>query len=317
MLALVFDGTPALRTDYPRPQAAPGEAVVAVTVAGVCSTDLEILKGYMGFSGVMGHEFVGRVAEGPGAWIGRRVVGEINCPCGTCGLCRDGLGNHCAGRTVVGIAGRDGVFAEHVALPVANLHEVPPAVDDDHAVFVEPLAAAFQVLEQVEVGGRSVAVLGAGRLGQLVARVLAGAAGRLLLVGRHEPKLRLAARQGIETCLARDFQPARQFDVVADATGRADGLALAMEAVRPRGTIVLKSTVAGGGGPNLAPLVINEVTVVGSRCGPFSRALRALQAGQVEVASLITARFPLSEALAACQAARSGENVKVLIDVGS
>ena len=317
MLALVFDGTAALRTDYPRPRAAAGEAVVAVTVAGVCSTDLEILKGYMGFSGVIGHEFVGRVAEGPGEWLGRRVVGEINCPCGRCGLCRDGLGNHCPGRTVVGIAGRDGVFAEHVALPVANLYEVPPAVDDDRAVFVEPLAAAFQVLEQVDVGGRAVAVLGDGRLGQLVARVLAGAAGRLLLVGRHEAKLRLAARQGIETCPGEAFQPAGQFDVVVDATGRADGFALAMEAVRPRGTIVLKSTVAGVGGPNLSPLVINEVTVVGSRCGPFRRALRALQAGQVEVASLITARFGLSDGLAALEAARSGGNVKVLIDVGS
>jgi len=316
MLALVFDGEPIVRDDWPRPVLGPGDALLAVRLAGVCRTDLEIVRGYMGFTGVMGHEFVGEVLEGPTPWPGRRVVAEINCPCGCCALCAAGLGNHCRGRTVVGIDGRDGAFAQLLAVPVANLHAVPPALRDEQAVFAEPLAAAFQVLCQVDVrpGDRAV-VLGDGRLGQLVARVLRGRCGELLLVGRHEAKLALAERQGIRTCLAADFAPDASADLVVDATGTPAGLAAALGAVRPRGTVVLKSTFAGSPPLNLAPVVIHEITLVGSRCGPVDRALEALAAGEVQVEDLITARFPLRDGLAALAAAGSGEHLKVLIDV--
>ena len=317
MLALVFDGSPVLRSDYPEPRCAKGEALIAVKVAGVCSTDLEILKGYMGFRGVMGHEFVGVMADGPKPWIGKRVVAEINCVCGRCDMCTRGLSNHCRSRGVLGIDGRDGAFAQYVAIPVRNLHEVPAGVSDEAAVFVEPLAAAFQIIRQIKCAGNdNVVVLGDGRLGQLIVRVLKLRVRRLLMVGRHAAKLEAAEKQGVQTILEADFVPSAQADVVIDATGSPGGLELAMKEVRPRGTIVLKSTTAAGaGGLDLAPLVINEVTVVGSRCGPVPDALRALLRREVDVSALISRRFPLSEAAAALEAARSSENIKVLIDV--
>ena len=317
MLALVFDGKKAaLRRKYADPQVARGEALVAVRLAGVCKTDLEILKGYMGFTGVLGHEFVGLVVEGPAAWKGKRVVGEINCPCGRCGLCRSGLSNHCPNRTVLGIDRHDGAFAEHLVLPAANLHEVPPGVDDACAVFAEPLAAACQVTRQVRISPRdSVVVLGDGRLGQLVARVLKLKTRKLLLVGRHAAKLEAAEKASIQTATEKEFVPARKADVVVDATGSVSGLELAMRTVRPRGTIVLKSTVAGKSGMNLAPLVVDEITVVGSRCGPFADALKLLASGQVDVTPLRTRTLPLERGLEALEAARSGEAMKVLIEV--
>ncbi len=315
MRALVFDGTCRLRDDWPEPAPAPGEALIEVLAAGVCRTDLEIVKGYMGFRGVLGHEFVGRVVSGPPAWVGKRVVGEINAPCGRCDLCARNLPTHCRNRTVLGIAGRDGAFAERLVLPAACLHAVPDAVDDRQAVFVEPLAAAFQVLRQVRIGSEEeVVVLGDGRLGQLAARVLRTARPKgLLLVGRHEAKLARAERQGIRTTTAASFAPAAAADVVVDATGSPDGFDLAMRAVKPRGTIVLKSTFATTGGMNLAPIVIHEVTVVGSRCGPFDAALEALASGTVEVGDLVGATFPLARAEAAMAAAADGRNVKVLL----
>jgi threonine dehydrogenase-like Zn-dependent dehydrogenase len=315
MRALVFDGTCRLRDDRPEPTPAPGEALIGVLAAGVCRTDLEIVGGYMGFRGVLGHEFVGRVIAGPPDLRNRRVVGEINCPCGRCDLCARGLPAHCRNRTVLGIAGRDGAFAERLVLPVANLHTVPDAVDDRQAVFAEPLAAVFQILRQVRVGpDEEVVVLGDGRLGQLAARVLRTARPKgLLLVGRHEAKLALAERWGIRTMPLSAYAPAAAADVVVDATGTPDGFDLAMRAVRPRGTIVLKSTFAAPGGLNLAPLVIHEVTVVGSRCGPFDAALDALASGAVEVRDLVGATFPLARAEAAMAAAADGRNVKVLI----
>jgi len=316
MLALVFDGKPILRTDYPAPKAARDEALVAVRMAGICATDLEILKGYMGFRGVMGHEFVGRVVDGPGNWKDKRVVAEINCVCGRCDLCRRGLSDHCRRRTVLGIAGRDGVFAEMVALPAANLHEVPDALSDEQAVFVEPLAAAWQIVRQIKFSpSDDVVVLGDGRLGQLIVRVLKPLPRRCVMVGRHPAKLEAAEKQGIETVLADDFVPAGKADVVIDATGSASGFELAMRAVRPRGVIVLKSTFAAAAGLSLAPLVVNEVTVIGSRCGPFGDAIRSLAAGEVDVSALISKVFPLRQALAALEAAGSGDNLKVLIDV--
>jgi len=328
MLALVYDGEPRLRADYNEPRPAAGEALLGVRVAGVCRTDLEVVKGYMGFTGVMGHEFVGQVLQGPSEWRGRRVVAEINCPCGRCELCARELGNHCPNRGVLGIDKRDGVFAERVAVPVANLHEIPDGVSDDEAVFVEPLAAAFQMLRQVQVTPEDrVVVLGDGRLAQLIVRVLkahrpTAADNALLIVGKHAEKLRYAERQGIATRLAGDFAPDRRADVVVDATGTAGGFELAMRTVCPRGTIVLKSTFAAGEGFNLAPLVIDEITVVGSRCGPFEEAIAALAAPagsprRVEVGGdLVSRRFGLSDGLAALDAAADGRNLKVLLDVG-
>lgn len=315
MLAVVFDGKTASLVEHPKPKCAKGEALIAVRAAGVCSTDLEILKGYMGFRGVMGHEFVGTVVEGPPSWVAKRVVGEINCVCGRCDMCTSGLSNHCRNRGVVGIDRRDGVFAEFVSMPVANLHVVPDGMDDAAAVFVEPLAAALQVLRQVRVEGAGVVVvIGDGRLGQLVARVMKLTGARCLLVGRYPAKLDAAEKQGIETVLAEAFVPAAKAGIVVEASGSPGGLELAMRTVRPRGTIVLKSTFAGGG-PNLSPLVVNEVTVVGSRCGPFPDAIAALASGKIDVSALVACRFGLGGALEALEAAGKPENIKVLIDV--
>ncbi|MCJ7543781.1 MAG: alcohol dehydrogenase catalytic domain-containing protein [Phycisphaerae bacterium] len=316
MLALVFDGKVRLRSDYPAPKVARGEALVGVRVAGVCSTDLEVTKGYMGFSGVMGHEFVGQVIEGPSAWKQKRVVAEINCVCGRCDMCRSGLSNHCRDRTVIGIAGRDGVFAEQVAIPAANLHEVPPAVSDEQAVFAEPLAAAYQVTRQVKFQqSDAVVVLGDGRLGQLVARVLRSLVRRLMLVGKHAAKLEMAEKQGIQTAAVEEFVPRADADVVVEATGSPRGLELALRTVRPRGVIVLKSTFATSEGLNLSPAVVAEVTVIGSRCGPLEVALGALASGEVDVSALVSRRYPLARAAEALRAAGEPENVKVLIDV--
>ena len=307
-----------MREDYPEVQPAEGEVVLAVRVAGICSTDIEITRGYIGFVGVPGHEFVGTVRDGPNRWLGKRVVGEINCPCLRCDLCAEGLSNHCPNRSVLGIAGRDGVFAERVALPEANLHEVPPALTDDQAVFTEPLAAAIQVTRQVAFqGGCRAVVLGAGRLGQLLARVLAARGLDPLLVDAHAGKLEIAARAGIRTAPLEAYIPDARADVVVDATGCAAGFDLAIRAVRPRGTIVLKSTFAAETGMNLAPLVINEITVVGSRCGPFDEALDMLAGGAVDVSDLVSGRFPLRQARDALAAADDGNRIKVLIDVDS
>ncbi len=316
MLALVFDGGEAKVTNLPKPRVGKGEVLIAVRAAGVCGTDLEIAGGCMDFRGVMGHEFVGTVVEGPRKWKSRRVVGEINCVCGKCDMCRSGLHNHCRRRTVVGIDGRDGVFAEFVSLPTANLHEVPDGVDDLEAVFVEPLAAAFQIIRQIPLNSSDkVVVLGDGRLGQLAARVLKLHTRHLVLVGRHAEKLQAAEKQGIQVRQVAEFVPRAESDVVVDATGSASGFELAMRTVRPRGTIVLKSTFAGEGAPNLSPLVIDEVTVVGSRCGPFPDAIRALAAGDVDVSALISRRFPLQAGLEALSAAKDPANIKVIIDV--
>lgn len=321
MLAIVYDGQATLREDSPAPVPTAGEVLVAVSMAGVCRTDLEVLKGYMNFRGVMGHEFVGTVVEGPPRWKNKRVVAEINCVCGRCDMCRRGLSNHCRNRTVLGIDRHDGAFAEYVAVPEANLHEIPDALSDLEAVFVEPLAAAFQVARQVEIGrSDTVVVLGDGRLGQLVARVLRNRPGSLLLVGKHPAKLEAAEKQGISGRLLSDFAPDGRADIVVDATGTAAGFQLAMQAVRPRGTIVLKSTFAAGEAFNMAPIVINEIIVIGSRCGPFADAIEAMlvkddPTGGVDVSALVSKRFGLREGLAAFSAAQDPETIKVILDV--
>jgi threonine dehydrogenase-like Zn-dependent dehydrogenase len=313
MRALYFDGSAVALLERPPPAAGAGMAVVRVTLAGVCNTDLEIIRGYMGFRGVLGHEWVGVVEDGPAEWRGRRVVGEINFACGRCPGCAAGLGRHCPTRAVMGILGADGAFAEQVAVPLANLHAVPDGIADQAAVFCEPLAAACEILEQVpEAAAARCIVLGDGKLGLLAAQVLAAAGARVLAVGRHDDKLAVLRRRGIATVHAGEWDRAAA-DVVVEATGSAAGFALAVAATRPRGTLVLKSTVAHGVALNLAPVVINEITVVGSRCGPFGPALDALARGTVDVQSLISARYPLRDGVEALRQAAQPGTLKVLI----
>jgi threonine dehydrogenase-like Zn-dependent dehydrogenase len=286
---------------------------VRVRLAGICSTDLQIFQGYMGFQGVPGHEWVGEVCAGPQAWIGQRVVGEINFACGQCTWCAQDLGRHCPTRRVMGILQADGCFAEYMAVPVSNLHPVPDGVPDAAAVFTEPLAAACEILEQVHVHpGETVVVLGDGKLGLLCAQVLQSTGAHVRVIGKHPAKLALAQSWGLATTLLSAWQPA-QADVVVEATGSTEGLALAIDTVRPRGTLVLKSTVAARHTLSLAPLVIHEVTVVGSRCGRFPAALQALAQQRVAVLPLIEHTYPLGagpEAVA--HASRPGSN-KILL----
>lgn len=303
-----------LRDDLPPPAPADGEALIRVLLAGICGTDIELTRGYYPYDGVPGHEFVGVVEQGPPALLGRRVVGEINASCGACAPCRRGQRTHCAGRTVLGISGRHGAFAEHLALPAANLHAVPDGVPSEAAVFTEPLAAALQVLEQVHLrpGDRAV-VIGDGKLGQLVAQVLAGSCD-LLVIGRHPRKLALLAARGVRTGAADAATPGA-FDVAVECTGDARGFAIARAALRPRGTLVMKSTYAGALTLDAASIVVDELTLVGSRCGPFAPALRLLAERRVDVAPLIDARYPLAEGLAAFERAQRPGALKVLVDV--
>jgi len=314
--ALVWDGSVAALRQQEEPRAEDGMAVVRVLCAGICNTDLEILRGYLGFRGILGHEFVGRVEEGPDEWKGVRVVGEINFACGSCPLCSAGLRRHCPSRRVLGIQEADGVFAERVALPVVNLHPVPDELADEAAVFAEPVAAAFEILEQVHVEpGMQVVVQGDGKLGLLVAQVLHQAGAEVLAVGHHRQKLALLAGRGIGTLLAEEWAPeAEMADLVVEATGSAAGFARAVAATRPRGTLVLKSTVAERLPVDLAPLVIHEIQVVGSRCGPFPPALRALAQGTVQVASLVQARLPLARGEEALRLAQQPGALKVLLE---
>ncbi|NOZ28685.1 MAG: alcohol dehydrogenase catalytic domain-containing protein [Chloroflexi bacterium] len=315
MRALVFDGERLrYRTDYPRPELPPGEALVRVRMAGICGTDLEITRGYMGFRGVPGHEFVGVVEEAPdAAWVGRRVVGEINAACGECPTCRAGRPTHCPNRTTLGIDRRDGAFAEFLCLPLTNLHPVPDHVPDEAAVFTEPLAAALQILEQVHVRPTDrVAVLGAGRLGQLIARVLRLTGCELVVWGRHEGKLDRLRALGIEA-RGDSVYPEAWADVVVEVTGSPTGFAAARRMVRPRGTLVLKSTYRGSLEADFTGLVVDEITLVGSRCGPFPPALRLLASGLVPVADLVEACYPLEEGEAAFEHAARPGVLKVLV----
>jgi threonine dehydrogenase-like Zn-dependent dehydrogenase len=309
-------GTVRYATDVPAPEPRAGEARLKVRLAGLCATDLELLKGYAGFQGVPGHEFVADVLDAPGAaeWVGRRVVAEITVACGACAECLKGHRSHCAARRVLGIRGRHGALAEYVTLPVANLHAVPDALDDRAAVFTEPLAAALEVQEQVPVGaGDRVVVVGDGKLGQLVARALARTGCTLTVAGRHPDKLDLLARRGIAVTAARDL-PARAADVVVECTGRPAGLDQARRVVRPRGTIVLKSTYHGPGAVDLSSLVVDEITLVGSRCGPFPKALEQLASG-LDVSDLVSAAYPLADGVAAFAAAARPGMLKVLVSI--
>ena len=270
----------------------------------------------MNHFGVLGHEMVGTVVRGSSAWRDKRVVCEINCVCRRCDMCQAGLSSHCRQRTVMGIAGRDGCFADLVAVPERNLHLVPEMVSDEEAVFVEPLAAAYQVLAQCPIEPRmTVSVVGPGRLGLLVAQVLATIGCKLTVIGRNPKKLLLCEKKGIQAIHVDQLIPRQDRDVVVDCTGSPAGLEIAAKLVRPRGTIVLKSTCAEPGPIDLTPIVVHEITVVGSRCGPFPEAINALARQAVEVRSMISRTFPIERALEAFEASQDPENVKILLKI--
>lgn len=318
MRALTFTDALRFQARHPDPQPAEGEAVVRIHLAGICATDLQIIDGYMGFSGVLGHEMVGTVTAGSPIWKGKRVVAQINCPCGKCDLCVKGLSNHCRKRTVMGIHGRDGCFADFLAIPESNLYEVPSTVTDEEAVFAEPLAAAYQVLAQCPVDAKTtVVVVGTGRLGLLVAQVLATTRCSLTAIGRNRSKLERCDKLGIQSVHVDDLPMRNDRDVVVECSGTPDGLRVAMSLVRPRGTIVLKSTYSdrAAASLNLAPLVIHEVKLIGSRCGPFPEAINALARKAVEVRPLITRTFPLEDGVAAVDFCRRRDTLKVLLRV--
>lgn len=315
MKALYFERKLTLREmETPRP--GPGDALIQVTLAGICGTDREILKGYSSFRGIPGHEFVGRVVEcAEKKWVGKRVVGEINISCWDCNFCLWGVSRHCPTRTVMGIVGRDGAFAEYVVLPVVNLHEVPKGIPDEAAVFVEPLAAATEILEQKDIlPGSHVGVLGDGRLGLLVAQVMHHIGARVTLIGKHGWKLDLARSWGINVARGGSEQlKPRSFTVVVDATGSPGALNEALRLTVPRGTVVMKSTFRQPPEFDATKLVVDEITLVGSRCGNFPPALDLLRRGAVNVLPLITKTFPLEAGIEAFDYLENSSCLKVLL----
>jgi len=314
MKALYFDGSKlALQKDYPIPKS--GEALVKIRLAGICGTDLEMIQGYASFVGVLGHEFVGEVVESANKdLIGKRVVGEINAGCGKCQMCKTGLERHCSERTVLGIYKRDGAFAEFVSLPEKNLHVIPDSISDEQAVFVEPLAAAFEIEEQLKIERDSkIAILGDGRLAQLICRVLKINHKNITCFGRHQKKLDLLEKIGLTTKTAIATQDEHTFDVVVEATGSESGFLDAMRLARPRGTIVLKSTITSKNKLDFSPAIVNEITFVGSRCGPFRPAIQALATGAVTVDDLIYKVYSLDQMDEAFAAAKNSENLKILL----
>jgi threonine dehydrogenase-like Zn-dependent dehydrogenase len=292
----------------------PAEALIRIRKAGICSTDLELVKGYYPFTGILGHEFVGEVvAAEDGSWIGQRVVGEINVTCGNCEQCLNGRSSHCENRTVLGIAHRNGIFAEFTTLPLLNLHRVPDSVPDEMAVFTEPLAAALEIQQQVQVRPTDrVLVVGAGRLGQLVAQTLALTGCDLHVVARHTYQQNILRERGIRVIAEENIGPWR-WDIVVEATGSPAGFSLARQAIRPRGTLVMKSTYKGELSVNFSSIVVDEVNIVGSRCGPFEPALRLMEKGEVDPRMLIAAEFKLEEATQAFEHAAQAGVLKVLV----
>lgn len=315
MHAIVFDKRCEYVTDLPTPKPKAGEALIRVSLAGVCATDLELVKGYMGFKGVLGHEFCGIVVEAADSkLVNKRVASEINIGCNRCAWCAKGGRNHCPQRTVLGILNKDGVFAEYVTLPLENLHILPDAISDEEAVFIEPLAAAFEIAQQIDVQGKDVCVLGDGRLGLLCGQALVLSGCSLTVIGRHPEKLAILERRGIKTRL--DIEGIKKtFDVVVDCTGSDAGFNDALSLVRPRGTIILKTTVAHRHEINLNQLVIDEITVIGSRCGPFKPAIEALADKHVDVTSLIAKTFSIEDGVEALEYAGRKGVMKVLIKI--
>lgn len=316
MKALRFEENLLAVRDIPKPTGA-GEALVRVTLSGICNTDVEIVRGYAGFRGTIGHEFVGVVESAPGneQLVGRRIVGEINAGCGHCALCVGGDPRHCPARTVLGIVGRDGAHAEYLRLPVVNLLPVPDEIRDERAVFAEPLSAAWGITERAEVTKETrVAVIGDGKLGLLCAQALALTGAPVLLVGKHPEKLDIAGRRGIETAtLDKVKGRTRAFDVVVEASGASSGFELALDLLRPRGTLVLKSTFHGAASINAARIVVDEISVIGSRCGRFAPALELLRGHAIDVESLISEELPLSDGVRAMERATAPGVIKVLL----
>jgi threonine dehydrogenase-like Zn-dependent dehydrogenase len=330
MLAAVTRGKRVAVIERPLPRLRPGWALVRVRLAGICNTDIEILRGYHNFQGTLGHEFVGEVVRVASArdakWVGRRVVGEINLACAglgfrkPCAYCRRGIPAHCVRRRVLGIVGHDGAFAEYLVLPVMNLHSVPASVSDEAAVFTEPLAAACEILEQVKNirAHRDAAVIGDGKLAQLIARVLRASGLRVVMIGKHASKLRLARLAGVKTASVGSPRARRsnEFSLTVEGTGSPSGLALAQQITVPRGTLVLKSTFHGAANVETWPIVVKELTVIGSRCGPFPRALELLRSGKVDLCPLISRVFPLKDAAEAIRYAQQPDVMKVLLKSG-
>jgi alcohol dehydrogenase len=332
MISFVVRGKKLAEVRKPPPKLRPGWALVRVRMAGICNTDVEILRGYHGFRGTLGHEFVGEVVEVGGVsaktekrWVGKRVAGEINVACATygfrpvCDFCQRGIKTHCARRTVLGIVAHDGAFAEYLTLPLENLHLVPSNVSDEKAAFVEPLAAACQILDQLDIRKfPKAAVLGDGKLAQLIAMVLQAAGSRVVLYGKHADKLTLARRAGIVTKQVRgdasDLERLKEnYQLVVEATGSPTGFALAQRMTEPRGTLLLKSTFHGAASVETWPIVVKEITVVGSRCGPFARAIALLRSGKVDPTPLISRSFAMKDAPAAIAYAQKRGVLKVLL----
>ena len=332
MLAFLARNGKLRQVRRPVPQLRPGWALVRVRLAGICNTDVEILRGYHQFRGVPGHEFVGEVVEVASIssatrkrWLGKRIAGEINVSCPAynyrpvCDFCRRGLKTHCAKRTVLGIVAHDGAFAEYLTLPLKNLHRIPASVSDENAVFIEPLAAACQILDQIPIRKfPAAAVLGDGKLAQLIARVLQAAGSKVTLYGKHEAKLKLARRAGIATRKVRgnanDLKHVKEsYRLVVEATGSPSGLTLAQQMTEPRGTLLLKSTFHGAAPVETWPIVVKEITVVGSRCGPFAKAIALLRSGKVDPTPLISRTFRLHDAPKAILHARQPNVMKVLL----
>ncbi len=317
MLALTLqNGQLDLRSDAPTPAPGPGEALLRVGLAGICGTDLALMQGYKGgYNGVLGHEYVAEVVQAPGGeqWVGQRVVGEINTSCGQCDHCRRGLVTHCQQRRVLGILKWDGAFAEYMLSPISLLHPVPENVSDEAAVFTEPVAAAYAALRDLPPdAGERVIIFGDGRLGQLIAMAFVAEGYDPLLVGRHAAKLEIAKQQGIRTTLTIP-PPGVEFDVAVDATGRFEALSSILDCLRPRGTLILKTTSAHPGTLDLSRIVVNELRVIGSRCGPFPQALAAFSTGRLDPKPLISATYPLSDAKQAFVHATQSGALKVLL----
>lgn len=319
MRAIVFDNGLKLEKNYAMPTPKKGEALIKVTTIGICNTDYEITKGYMGYKGILGHEFTGVVIEindGDKSLLNKRVVGEINCGCGECEWCHQGLERHCPNRSTLGIWQREGCFAEYVCLPVKNLLEIPENVSDEEAVFVEPLAAALEILEQIHIPPyKKVAVLGDGKLGLMIALALNAAGLDIVLIGKHENKLEIAKKQGVKTKLLSDVEIKKEYDFVVEATGSISGFETSLALTKPRGTLVLKSTIAASKEFNFAPVVVDEITIVGSRCGQFAPALRLLESKRIDVNPLITDIFELDDSLDAFEKNKDKSSIKVIVRV--
>jgi alcohol dehydrogenase len=314
MLAVHIENGRVEVREAPRPERPPGSALIRLLAAGICNTDLELQRGYYGFSGTPGHEFAGEVVEAEdAALVGRRVVGEINLACGACEWCRRGMGRHCPNRTVLGIVKHPGAFSEYFTLPERNLHAIPEGISNERATFTEPVAAACEILDQVAIPrGGEVAVLGDGKLGLLAAQVLLAHGARVHIHGRHPEKLRIAGACGAET-FANASLPAARYDWVVEATGAVEGLANAIYMTRPRGTVVMKSTVHGSVPLDTAPAIVNEITLVGSRCGRFEPALALVAGGRMRLEEMISDRFPLAEAARAFERAAARGVLKVML----